>query len=214
MSSLLWPVATGAIILVSWLIVRTMVRVSHTRDIVLEEVRRRLRGGVIERLPRRGPQARGRLGDIEVTVDLYRDPQRPDLSPLWRVIAVGPVRVATPVEVHIGGWRGWIDPWMQMATTLPVPDGPGPHLVLHGEQPLALDHPVLAALRRQGHLLGPGGLHVQSDFMRAEVRFDRRTEGNRGLFGYLQAMSEIAGRVPGHATLRALRVEHMHHEED
>jgi hypothetical protein len=195
------------IVVTALLIVRSLIRVSRTRNAVLEEVRRRLRGGVIEKLPRRGPQARGRIGELEVTVDLYRDPQRPDVSPLWRVMAVGPVRVPGPVEAHVGGWRGWIDPWMQMSKALPVPDGAGPHLVLHGDQPLALDHPVLVALRRQGHGIGAGGLHVQSDFMRAELRFDRNTEGNRGLFGFLQAMTEIAGRQPGHASIRTMRVE-------
>ena len=124
---------------------------------------------------------------------------------MWRVMAVGPVRVDVPIEAHVGGWRGWIDPWMQMAKTLQVPGGVGPEFTLHSEQPLTLDHPVAVALRRQGPALGAGGLHVQHDFMRAEARFDPEPEKNAGLFGILQAMAEISNREPARSLPKALR---------
>jgi hypothetical protein len=207
LSPLLWSVATATVVLVALFVLRIARRVPRARRIVLEEVRRKLRGGQVERLPSRGLQARGQLGELEVTVDLFHDPQRGDESPMWRVMAVGPVRVSTPVEAHIDGWRGWIDPWMQMARALSVAGGVGPTFTMHCEQPLTLDHPVAIALRRQGPTLGAGGLHVQHDFMRAEARFDPDPELNGGLFGILQAMAEISSRQPARSTPQALWVE-------
>ena len=196
MSPLLWSLATAAIVVLALILMGGAGRTHRARRIVLEEVRRRLRGGMIERLPARGPQARGRLGELEVTVDLHHDAQRRDESPMWRVMAVGPVRIAEPIEVHVGEWRGWIDPWMQMEKALSISSGVGPPFTVHAHCPLTLDHPVVVALRRQGPALGPGSLHVQRDFMRAEVRFDAHPENNRSLFSFLDAMSEISGLEP------------------
>jgi len=151
-----------------------------------------LRGGVVESLPGRGPQARGRLSELEVTVDLFHDSTRSAQSPMWRVLAVGPVRFERPLEARVGGWQGWIDPWMQLGETLMVPAGVGPEFTVHSEHTTSLDHPLVTSLRHQGPSLGPGALHVRRDLMRAEVRFRARAEDNRGLFGYLQAMREIS----------------------
>ena len=194
MSPLLWSLATAAIVVILSIATRAMSRARRARRIVLEEVRRRLSGGTIERLPSRGPQARGRLGELEVTVDLHHDAQRRNEPPMWRVMAVGPVGVTEAVEAHVGDWRGWIDPWMQMEKALPVSAAAGPSFTVHAHTPLTLEHPVVVALRRQGPALNSGGLHVQRDFMRAEVRFDPHPENNRGLFGFLDAMSEISSR--------------------
>ncbi|TMQ68812.1 MAG: hypothetical protein E6K80_13780 [Candidatus Eisenbacteria bacterium] len=204
MPSLLWVLAGAAILIVAvWGGVR---RQGRTRQLVLEEVRRRLRGGTIEPLPSRGPQARGRLGELEVTVDLHHD-ARAQESKSWRVMAVGPVHVADAVEAHVGDWRGWIDPWMQKESALSVPASGGPPFTVHARQPLTMDHPVIAALRRQGPALGSGGLHVQRDFMRAEVRFDPHPENNRSLFGFLDAMAEISSLQPSRSVVdRRVRV--------
>lgn len=194
MSLLLWSVAAATTAIVLMLVVQAMSRVSRTRGVVLDEVRRFLRGGVIERVPGRGVQVRGRLGELEVTVDLHSDPQRAAQSPMWRILGVGPVAVDLAAEAHVADWRGWIDPWMQRGKAITIPAGVGPAFSLHAEAPMTMDHRVVAALRRQGPSLGAGGLHVRRDFMRAEVRFDARPEGNRALFAFLQAMSEIAER--------------------
>lgn len=138
-------------------------------------------------------------------MDLFRDPQRPHESPMWRVMAVGPVRLDGPVEAHVDGWRGWLDPWMQKARALSVPGGVGQEFTVHAERALTLDHPVVVALRRQGPALGPGALHVQQDFMRAEVRFFPEPEKNVGLFGFLQAMAEISTREPAGSLPRNFR---------
>lgn len=196
MSPLLWSVATATVVLVALWLVRGAGRANRARGLVLEEVRRLLRGGAVESLRGRGPQARGRLGELEITVDLHHDPQRRGESPMWRVMAVGPVTVASPIEAKVGDWRGWIDPWLQTGQTLMVPGGAGPGFTVHTDQPATLDHPVVVALRRQGPALGSGGLHVQRDFMRAEVRFDPRADGNRGLFAFLHAMAEISSHHP------------------
>jgi hypothetical protein len=195
-SRLLWSVTAVTVMIVALAWLRSAGRVPRTRRLVLEEVRRQLRGGAIERLPGRGPQARGRLGELEVTVDLHHDHQRRGESPMWRVMAVGPVPVVQPVEAHVAEWRGWIDPWMRTGQTLMVPAGIGPPFLVHARHALMLDHPVVVALRRQGPALVAGGIHVQRDFMRAEVRFGARPEENRGLFAFLQAMSEISSHQP------------------
>lgn len=169
-----------------------VLRPGRTRSTILEEVRRKLRGGVIERHPGRGAQARGRLGDLEVTVDLHSDPSRPRQSPMWRVVAVGPVSLGAPVEARIAGWDGWIDPWLQLGETLVVSSGVGPQFTLHAERMPTMEHTVVGVLRRQADRLGPGALHVRPDLMRAETRFSRHPEGNRALFGYLRAMAEIS----------------------
>lgn len=206
MSLLLWSGATALVVVIAFVLFRMASRVARSRRLVLDEVCRKLRGGVIETQSGRGPQARGRLGELEVTVDLHRDSQRPDESPMWRVMAVGPVRLDTAVEAHVDGWRGWIDPWMQMGPALAVPGGVGQEFTVHAEQALTLDHPVVVALRRQGPALGPGALHVQHDFMRAEVRFFRDPAQNGALFGFLQAMSEISTREPVRSLPKNFRV--------
>ena len=192
MSQLLWYVAaavTGAFVCAG---IRALTRTPMTRAAVLEEVRRMLRGGVVEKTPGRGPQARGRLGQLEVTVDLFDDPKRRAQSPMWRVLAVGPVRLERPMEVTIGDWKGWIDSWMQLAESREVPGAAGPMLLVHSEHAPPPDHPVIAALHRHAAMLCPGALHARPDLMRAEVRFSAKACDNRGLFAYLAAMSEIS----------------------
>ncbi|MEK7331317.1 MAG: hypothetical protein AAB113_11005, partial [Candidatus Eisenbacteria bacterium] len=165
---------------------------ARTRAAVLEQVRRALRGGVVERPAGRGSQVRGRLGQLEITVDLQNDTGRPRQSPMWRVLAVGPVALDRPIEARIAGWEGWIDPWLQLGETLMVPPGVGPEFSLHAERMPIFDHPVVVALRRQGERLGAGALHARPDLMRAETRFSPRPEENRPLFAYLHAMAEIS----------------------
>ena len=192
MNVLVWSISLLVAGVVALYIVRAVGRVSFTRSAVLDEVRRTLRGGLVEDTPGRGPQARGRLGQLEITVDLHHDPKRPKQSPMWRVLAVGPVRVERPVEVRVGGWEGWIDTWMQLAEARVVPAASGPEFEVHAERAPTLEHPVIVALRRQGPMLGPGALHVRPDLMRAEVRFASRPEDNRELFAFLQSMVEIS----------------------
>lgn len=206
MSLLPWILGVVAGVLACTLAGR-LTRVARVRGAVLEEARRLLRNGVIENAPGRGPQARGQLGELELTVDLHTDAKRPRQSPMWRVLAVGPVRLEQPVEVRVGGWQGWIDPWMQLARGRTV-RGAGPELEAHSEAEAPLDHVVLAALGRQGPQLVPGALYARPDLMRAEVEFRPRVDDNRGLFAYLHAMTEISeastlrgaersGRLPG-----------------
>lgn len=171
---------------------RRRFRAAVTRAAVFEEVRRTLRNGTLERAPGSGTVARGRLGPLEVTVDLQRDPRRPRQSPMWRVTAEGPVPLERPVEARLGGWEGWIDPWLQLCETLTVPTAAGPPLTLHAEPLPGADHPLVGALRRQGERLGPGALHARHDLMRAETRFGERIEENHALFAYLHVMGEIA----------------------
>jgi hypothetical protein len=184
----------GAAVAVAALAVvaRVLGRSARTRAVVLEEVRQSLRGGVVEKPSGRGRQVRGRLGQLEITVDLQRDPVRPRQSPMWRVLAVGPVALERPVEARVAGWEGWIDPWLQLGETLIVPSEIGPEFSLHAERAPSLSHPVVAALRRQGDRLGPGALHARPDMMRTETRFSPRPEENRPLFAYLHAMAEIS----------------------
>jgi len=191
--SQLFGISVIAAALVALLILfRALGRVARVRARVLEEVRRMLRGGVVETLPGRGLQARGRLGELEVTVDLFSDSSRPAQSPMWRVLAVGPVRFERPLEARVQHWQGWIDPWMQLGETLLVPGGVGPEFTVHSEHTTSLDHPLVTALRHQGPAIGPGALHVRRDLMRAEVKFRARTEDNRSLLGYLHVMRDLS----------------------
>ena len=199
MSLLWWSATAVAVFAFVVLAVRLLGRVSIARDSVLDEVRRTLRGGAVEQTPGRGPQARGRLGQLEITVDLHHDPRRPKQSPMWRVLAVGPVRLERPVEVRTIGWQGWIDPWMELSETRTFPLRGGPSLEVHSERPLTTEHPVLLALLRQSTALGTGALHARTDLMRAEARFHPRAEDNRGLFAWLQAMSDISESGSGQA---------------
>jgi hypothetical protein len=192
MSPLFWSVIAVALVLAAWPFVRMLGRVSFTRSAVLDEVRRTLRGGTVERTPGRGPQARGRLGQLEITVDLHHDARRPHQLPTWRVLAVGPVRVDRPVELRTRGWPGWIDPWMELAETRRFPLAVGLALETHSERPIPIDHPALIALRNQCATLGPGALHVRPDLMRAEIGFAIHARENRPLFAWLQAMAEIS----------------------
>jgi len=191
MSQWMWYVAAAATGVLVYSIISMVVRVPMTRAAVLEEVRRMLRGGVVEQTPGRGAQARGRLGQLEVTVDLADDHKRRSQSPMWRVLAVGPVRLERPIEVTVGDWKGWIDPWMQLAEARTIP-GHGPMLSAHAEVAPTEEHPVIAALHRHHQALAPGALHARPDLMRAEVRFFPRIAENRGLFAYLGAMAEIS----------------------
>jgi len=172
--------------------VRAFSRSARTRAEVQEEIRRLLHGGVIDRPPGRGSQVRGRLGQLEITVEVHRDRARPRQSPMWRVLAVGPVPIDRPVEARVAGWQGWIDPWLQIGETLMVPSRVGPEFSLHAERMPSLEHPLVAALRRQGAGLGAGALHARPDLMRAEARFSARPEENRPLFAFLDAMGEIS----------------------
>jgi hypothetical protein len=171
---------------------RRLARAALTRAAVFEEVRRMLRNGTLERAPGGGTVARGELGPLAVTVDLQRDPKRPRQSPMWRVTAEGPVPLDGPVEARLGGWEGWIDPWLQLGETLRVPTTAGPALTLHAEPMPGADHPLVDALCRQGGRLGPGAIHARHDLMRAETRFGARIEENHALFAYLHVMGEIA----------------------
>lgn len=205
----MWWVLGGVSILVVLVATRVLGRSSRTRATVLEEVRRTLHGGVLERPSGRGALVRGRLGQLELTVDLQSDPTRPRQSPMWRVLAVGPVALDRPIEARIAGWEGWIDPWLQLGETLTVPPGVGPEFSMHAEQMPTFEDPVVAALRRQGEKLGPGALHARPDLMRAETRFAARPEENRPLFAYIHAMQEISEvprtrppRMPGRTAPR------------
>lgn len=209
MPPLPWAIAAVLAAVVLLVALQRSGRVARTRMAVLDEVRRLLRGGVIERSPGRGPQARGRLGELEVTVDLYRDPSRPRQSPMWRVLAVGPVALERPIEARVNHWDGWIDPWLQIGETLVVPVAIGPEFTLHAEHLPSLEHPVAVALRRQGERLGSGALHARPDMMRAEARFGVHMDDNRPLFAFLHAMAEISEaprttrhpRPPGQRTI-------------
>jgi hypothetical protein len=192
MSPMFWSAIAIALAIATWLTVRMIGRVAFTRATVLDEVRRTLRGGTVERTPGRGPQARGRLGQLEITVDLHHDSRRPYQSPMWRVLAVGPVRVERPVEFRTDGWHGWIDPWMELAETRRFPLAEGLAIESHSERAVPIDHPALVAITRQSGSLGPGALHVRPDLMRAEIGFAPRARDNRPLFAWLQAMAEIS----------------------
>ena len=170
---------------------RRLGRAAGTRAAVFEEVRRTLRDGTLERAGG-VTVVRGKLGPLEVLVDLQSDSKRPRQSPMWRVSAEGPVAFERPLEARVGGWEGWIDPWLQLGETLTVLNGAGPGFTLHAERPPRPDHPLAAALRRQGERLGAGALHGRQDLMRVETRFSARLEENRPLFAYLHVVGEIA----------------------
>lgn len=198
----LWWILGGAIaIAIVGLASRGFVRSARTRAAVLDEVRQVLGGAVVEKPPGRGAQVRGRLGALEVTVELRSDATRPRQSPMWRALAVGPVAMERPVEARVGGWEGWIDPWLQLGETLIVPPRGGPEFTLHAEGLATLDHPVVVALRRQGERLGPGAFHARPDLMRIETGFRSTVTENRSLLAYLNAMAEISewawARTPG-----------------
>lgn len=197
-----WWILGGVAAVLLLAITRVLGRTARTRSAVLEEVRRFLHGGVLERPAGRGALVRGRMGQLEMTVDLQHDPARPRQSPMWRVLAVGPVALDRPIEARVAGWEGWIDPWLQLGETLSVPPGVGPEFSLHAERMPTFDDPVVAALRRQGDKLGPGALHARADLMRVETRFAMRPDENRPLFAYLHAMAEIS-EVPRTRSTRA-----------
>jgi hypothetical protein len=186
-----WTLGGIVAIAIAGVTARGLGRPRRTRSAVLEEVRRTLRDGALER-EGQGTVVRGRLGPLMVTVDIQNDPRRPRQSPMWRVIAEGPVALPRPVEARVAGWEGWIDPWLQLGETLTVPGGPGPDLTLHAEHGPLPDHPVLTALRRQGERLGAGALHARPGLVRVETRCGARLEENRPLFAFLHAVAEIA----------------------
>src|SRR5438552_3909493 len=96
LSLLLWIVGGLVGIALLSAMVRAFSRSARTRAEVQEEIRRLLHGGVIDRPPGRGSQVRGRLGQVEVTVEVHRARARPRQSPMWRVLAVGPVPIDRP----------------------------------------------------------------------------------------------------------------------
>lgn len=200
MPQLWWALAAIAAIATVVLITRALGRPARTRAAVLEEVRRTLREGTFERQTGTGAVVRGRMGPLDVTVDIQSDPRRPRQSPMWRVIAEGPVATDRPIEARVAGWEGWIDPWLQLGDTVAVPPGSGPAFTLHAEGAPRAEHPLAAALRRQGERLGPGAIHIRSDLVRIETRCGPRLEENRPLFAYLHAMGEIADLPRSRAT--------------
>lgn len=187
-----WIVLGIAGLLVLVLASRRLGRAAGTRAAVIEEVRRTLRDGAVQRNGGGPTVVRGRLGSLEVTVDLQNDARRPRQSPMWRVTAEGPVGFDHPVEARVAGWEGWIDPWMQLAETLTVPGGEAPPLTLHAEHTPRADHPLVAALQRQGARLGPGAIHARHGLIRVETRCSPRLEENRPLFAYLHVVGEMS----------------------
>lgn len=191
MAQIWWILGGIVVVVAAGFALRRLGRAAGTRSAVFEEVRRTLRDGSTERV---GGVivVRGSLGPLGVSVDLQSDPKRPKQSPMWRVIAEGPVALERPVEARVGGWEGWIDPWLQLGETLTVLNVAGPGFTLHSERPPRADHPLVAALRRQGERLGPGAVHARHDLMRVETRFSARLEENRPLFAYLHVVGAIA----------------------
>jgi hypothetical protein len=190
-TQILWVLGGVVVLVAVGLVSRRLGRAAGTRSAVFEEVRRTLRDGTTERA-RGVTVVRGSLGPLGVSVDLQNDAKRPKQSPMWRVTAEGPVTLERPIEARVGGWEGWIDPWLQLGETLTVLNGAGPGFTLHAERPPRVDHPLVAALRRQGERLGPGAIHARHDLMRVETRFSARLEENRPLFAYLHVVGEIA----------------------
>ena len=191
MAQIGWILGGIVVVLVVVFAMQRLGRAAGTRSAVFEEVRRTLREGTSERA-RGATVVRGSLGPLAVSVDLQNDPKRPRQSPMWRVIAEGPVALERPIEARVSGWEGWIDPWLQLGETLTVLNGAGPGFTLHAERPPRADHPLVAALRRQGERLGPGAVHARHDLMRVETRFSASLEENRPLFAYLHVVGEIA----------------------
>jgi hypothetical protein len=196
MAQLGWIAGGIAAALVLVLLVRRLGRSAGIRAAVIEEVRRTLREGTLEHPGGGSTQVRGRLGPLEVTVDLQSDARRPRQSPMWRVTAEGPVGLDQAIEARIAGWEGWIDPWMQLGESLSIPGAGGPPLTLHAERPPNAAHPLVAALRRQGERLGPGAIHLRHDLIRVETRCSPRLEDNRPLFAYLHVVGEMAELPP------------------
>jgi hypothetical protein len=125
MAQLGWIAGGMVAIAVLVLLMRRLGRSAGTRAAVIEEVRRTLREGTLERSSGGATQVRGRLGPLEVTVDLQSDARRPRQSPMWRVTAEGPVGLDHAIEARIAGWEGWIDPWMQLGESLSIPGAGG-----------------------------------------------------------------------------------------
>jgi len=100
------------------------------------------------------------------------------------------------LEARVGGWHGWIDPWLQLGETLSLSANHGSGFTLHSEHPVTADHPLALALQRQAASLGRGALHARQDLMRAEVQFRPRLEDNQPLYAYLHAMAEISALPP------------------
>ena len=190
MIQLPWIVFGAIAFVVMVMLMRWLGRAAGTRSAVLDEVRRTLRDGSLARANGLGPVVTGRLGALQVTVDLQRDARRPRQSPMWRVTAEGPVGLDHPIEARVDGWEGWIDPWMQLGETLRVPGAPP--LTLHGERVPSTDHPLVAALHRQGERLGAGAIHARHDLIRIETRCGTRLEENRPLFAYLHVVGEMS----------------------
>jgi hypothetical protein len=192
MAQLGWIAGVIVAVVVLTLVGRRLGRAAATRAAVMEEVRRTLREGTLERAEGGTTRVRGRLGPLEVMVDLQRDARRPRQSPMWRVTAEGPVGLDQPIEARIAGWEGWIDPWMQLAETLSVAGVDGLPLTLHADRTPGAEHPLVAALKGQGERLGPGAIHVRHDLIRVETRCSPRLEENRPLFAYLHVVGEMA----------------------
>jgi len=195
MAQLGWIAGGIVAVAVLVLVMRRLGRMAGTRAAVIEEVRRTLREGTLERSGGNA-QVRGRLGPLEVTVDLQSDTRRPRQSPMWRVTAEGPVGLDHPIEARIAGWEGWIDPWMQLGESLSVAGEGGPPLTLHADRPPDASHPLVTALQRQGERLGPGAIHLRHDLIRVETRCSARLEENRPLFAYLHVVGEMAELPP------------------
>jgi hypothetical protein len=187
----LWSLAAAAMLVLLFTF-RALGRNSRTRDAVMLEMRRALRDGAIERNGPSGPKVRGRLGELEVTVDLHTDATRPLQSPMWRILAVGPIPLDQPVEARVAGWQGWIDPWLELGETIAVPGTSGPAFTLNAEHAITLEHPLVSALQRPG--IGPGAMHARADLVRVECVFRGRPEENRALFAYLHATAELSER--------------------
>lgn len=187
--------AVVAVAVLVWLW-RRLNRGAGTRAAVIEEVRRTLREGTLEKGEGRAPRVRGRLGPLEVTVDMQSDGRRPHQSPMWRVTAEGPVGLDYPIEARIAGWEGWIDPWMQLGESLSVSCVDGLPVTLHADRAPSADHPLVGALKRQGERLGPGAIHARHDLIRVETRCSPRLEENRPLFAYLHVVGEMAELPP------------------
>jgi hypothetical protein len=210
MSPLFWYVAAAAGGALLCAVVGALLRAQSWKHQVLHAVAHRLRGGVVDHVRGHGFRARGQLGQLEVTVEMHRDSRRPTESPMWRVLAVGPVRIDQPVEVAAGGWTTDIDPWLERLAPIAVPSGEGPVLAVRAQQPVPFDHPVLEAMREQGAAITNGALYVRPDLMRAEVHVERHGEAG-GLFAYLAAMSDVSERRRARETgPRSPRTGHLH----
>jgi len=191
MTQWFWYVAAAASGALLCVVIGSVLRALSWRRSVLNGVAHQLRGGKVDRVRGHGLRARGHLGQLEVTVEMHRDSRRPAQSPMWRVFAVGPVRVDHPVEVAAGGWISDIDPWLERLVPVAVPCAAGPMLAVRSEVPVPADHPVLEAVQRQAGSITTGALYARPDLMRAEVCVERNRD-NHGLFAYLAAMGDVS----------------------